>query len=77
MKFLAAGPSLLCRHRLGVHSGVRAEEEVRETYDVQSVRGIFPDGEAPIFQRSVAAFVPGLCRLTRRLFRCLSLAIGR
>lgn len=51
-------------------------QEIRETYDVQSLNGTFPDEDAPEFRRSVTAIMPDLCRLTQRLLLCLSKALG-
>lgn len=53
-----------------------ASHEIRETYDVSSPDGVYPDEHAPEFRQAVNILAPSLCELTLRLLRCLALALG-
>lgn len=50
--------------------------EIRESYDVASPDGIYPDEHAPDYRKAVVELSPELCELTIRLLKCMALALG-
>lgn len=53
-----------------------ALHEIRESYDVSSPIGIYPDEHAPEFRVAVNELAPPMCELTLRLLRCMAVALG-
>lgn len=51
--------------------------EVRESYDVASPDGVYPDEYAPSLRKSICKLAPELCQLTIRLLKCMALALGQ
>jgi hypothetical protein len=54
-----------------------ARHEIRESYDVASPDGLYPDEHAPEFRQAVNDLAPPMCELTFRLLKCMSLALGK
>ena len=50
--------------------------EVRESYEVSSFKGLYPDEDAPEFHQAVDRLVPQLVDLTIRLLKYMALALG-
>ena len=50
--------------------------EIRESYDVASYDGIYPDDHAPEMSRAIHHLAPDLCKLTIRLLKCMAIALG-
>jgi len=53
-----------------------ARQEIRESYDVSSPQGRFPDDFAPEFHKAVDLLGPQLCELTIRVLKYMALALG-
>lgn len=51
-------------------------QEIRESYDVSSADGVFPDEHAPEFHQAIEELGPKLCHLTIRILNCMALALG-
>lgn len=55
---------------------VSSLHEMRESYDVVSNNGLYPDEDAPEFHQAVDRLVPQLVDLTIRLLKYMALALG-
>ncbi|KAI9563505.1 hypothetical protein GHT06_010968 [Daphnia sinensis] len=53
-----------------------ARHEIRESYDVASPNGLYPDEHAPEFRQAINDLAPPMCELTLRLLSCMALALG-
>ncbi len=54
-----------------------ARHEIRESYDVASPDGLYPDEHAPEFRQAINDLAPPMCELTFRLLKCMALALGK
>lgn len=54
---------------------VSSLHEIRESYDVASPDGIYPDQHAPEFRKAINKLAPQLSELTTRLLKCMALAL--
>lgn len=51
--------------------------EIRESYDIASSDGAYPDEHAPEFRKAVNELAPDLTELTLRVLKCMALSLSK
>ncbi len=66
-----------CYVRISNSLDVSSLHEIRESYDVASPDGVYPNEEdAPQFRQAINQLAPHLRELTMRMLKCMAIALG-